>query len=562
MGTPSITFSAATFLGLKTRSDLASWLGMTDRQLRYLLYVLPAEKRYTTFQIAKRNGGVRNIDAPHPALKNIQRKLLVAFDAIAKPSGIAKGYVHGASVVDHAWLHRRQRFVVLADIENFFPSITFPRVRGALLAPPFRLPPEVATCIAQLCCKDGVLPQGAPTSPAISNLLCRSLDHRLVELAKKNRCRVSRYADDICFSTSLSEIPAAIANQVDESYAAAPALINAVASAGFALNHKKFRVISQQNRQLVTGLVVNRGVSLTRRWRRQLRVLLHLVQEHGPDKAGSIVKEWGKPLGARRPFQSIEQVVRGKAYYAQFVDKKCGRRFSDSLYREYDGVRSLLPRPLSGVSLRLMAEGKTDLLHLESAHRFFVARGLYSNLRPRFLNFSGATGDKELMKTLERIAKSDIPELTVGVFDCDDEKFMKDHSLAPGMYRQVGANVFAMCLGAPSSSMSLFCVELLYARSQLTALTEDGRRIFLRDEFDPLTRLSADGLYKVKFLKKSLVVSDEVVRVADGYSSLLSKVDFAEMVHRGSVPFDSMDFEGFRPTFDCLTRLVDEVHGR
>ncbi|WP_242164413.1 reverse transcriptase family protein [Lysobacter sp. M15] len=551
-------------MALSSRQDLAKWLGLTDRELRYVLYALSSDKKYTTFTIKKRTGADRVIEAPHPALKNLQRKLLTAISEIAPASGLAKGYVLGRSTIDHAWLHRRKRFVILADLKEFFPTITFRRVRGALLAKPFQLPSAVATCVAQLCCKDGVLPQGAPTSPVLSNLICRSLDHKLLQLAKKHRLAVSRYVDDICFSTSRPTIPGNIAVPHGAEWEAGPELTEAIRVSGFELNHSKFKVRSRETTQLVTGLVVNHGVSLPRRWRRQLRVLLHLVKKHGEKKAGEIAASWVRPTASRRGFASIEQVIRGKSHFAQYVDRRCNRAYSDALFRSYPGQRRLLPRPLRGVQLRLMAEGKTDLLHLEAAHRAFNTAGEYAHIRPRFVNFPSDTGDVELLKTLNRIAKSDIPELTIGVFDCDNPKFMKDAGLQPAGYVQLGSNVFCMCLAPPPSLAGVpFCIELLYERDELCAMTTDARRVFLPDEFDQATGLSHDGLYRRTNPKKSaLVVSDQVVRVSDGYSSLLGKADLATLVSQQVPPFEEMNFGGFQPTFDLIGSIIDMVHGR
>jgi RNA-directed DNA polymerase len=564
MGSHSLSPRAREFLSLSTRQDLSSWLGVSDRNLRYILYTLGSAHKYVTFTIKKRSGGERIIDAPHPALKHLQHKLLAVLNEVAPASGLAKGYVRNRSIIDHARLHRNQRFVILADLQDFFPTITFPRVRGALLAKPFSLHPVVATCVAQLCCKDGVLPQGAPTSPALSNLICRSLDHKLLKLAKQHRLAASRYADDICFSTSQREIPSGLAEVKCGRWIAGDALTELVESCGFRLNARKFKVRTTEERQLVTGLIVNHGVGLPRRWRRQVRVLLHLVQRYGATRAGEIATTWAHPAASRRGFVSIEQVIRGKSNFAQYIDCRCGRAFSDALFRSYPSQRYLLPRPLYGVPLRLMTEGKTDLLHLEAAFNHFVSIGDFTHLKPRFINFPGDTGDVELQKTLSRIARSDIPELTIGIFDGDNPKLMKELGICYGNYVQLGINVFAICLASPMAPEHVpVCIEMLYPRDKLCALTSDGRRVFLRDEFDAITGLSNDGLYRRdKPGAHSILVGHRVTRIADGYSSLLSKSDLAKMVLDKVAPFDDMPFDGFVPTFRLIDSVVDFIYGR
>lgn len=564
MGAHSLSLRAQEFLNISNREELALWLGLRDRELRYILYALSSEQKYTTFRIQKRNGGHRVIQAPHPALKALQRKLLRVFSEVARPTGLAKAYVGGRGVMDHAWLHRRKRFVILVDLKDFFPSITYARVRGALMAKPFELAPAAATCLAQLCCNDGVLPQGAPTSPVISNLICRSLDHSLWRLAGRNRCSVSRYADDICFSTSQKQLPAEIAILQGKEYGPGRHLVRTIEDSGFRLNESKFKVKPQDARQLVTGLVVNQGVSLPREWRRQLRVMLHLVRKHGEERAGQIVESWASPSGTRQGFSSLERVIRGKSHFAQYIDYRSGREFSAALYRSYPGQRSLLPRPLAGVAMRIMAEGKTDLLHLEAAYRSLSSSGDFSHLKPRFVNFPSDTGDAELLKTLQRIAKSDIHELTIGVFDCDNPKFMRSLGLSPGSFVQIGANVFALCLAEPVGvHASPFCIEFLYDRGALCSMTPDSRRIFLPDEFDKTTGISQCGLYRREHPRRAeLIVSDKVTRLRDGHSSLLSKSEFASLVHQAAPPFSEIKFDGFRPTFKAIESIVDMVQGR
>jgi RNA-directed DNA polymerase len=564
MGSHSLSQRAREFLALSTRQDLAEWLGISDRGLRYILYTLDSSRKYATFTIKKRRGGDRKIDAPHPALKHLQHKLLTALYEVAPASGIAKGYVKGRSIVDHAKLHRHQRFVILADLRDFFPTITFPRVRGALLAKPLLLHPSVATCVAQLCCKDGVLPQGAPTSPVLSNLICRSLDHKLLRLAKSRHFATSRYADDICLSTSQRQIPHEIAFVDNGRWVAGNSLVNLIKSCGFELNDAKFKVKDAKARQLVTGLVVNDGVALPRLWRRQLRVLLHLVQRYGENRAAEIAAAWTNPSASRHGFTSIEQVIRGKSHFAQYVDSRCGRKFSDALFRSYPTQRHLLPRPLYGTPFRLMTEGKTDILHMQAAFNSFISHNEFTYLKPRFLNFPGETGDVELLKTLYRIAKSDIPELTIGVFDGDNPKLMKDTGLCHGNYVRLGSNVFAICLASSLASEDVpFCIELLYPREILCAMTSDSRRVFLPDEFYTATGLSLDGIYRRDKPKaRAVLVSDQVTRVSDGYSSLLTKASFAEMVFNGVAPFDNMSFDGFAPTFRLIGSIVDMIYGR
>lgn len=559
MGAPAFSDQSIKFLQLKTRSDLAHWLGVNDRQLRYVLYTLPESSKYRTFSIKKRNGGDRNIDAPIRFLKFSQARINQAIQEVSPPSGIAKGYVPGKSIYDHARLHRSKRWVLLADIENFFPSINFGRVRGAFMARPFLFPEPIATCLAQLCCKGGALPQGGPSSPAISNLICRSLDHSLISLGRRLRCNVSRYADDICISTNLKVVPRELA-VLDAlgNYAPGSQLVDVLDSSGFSLNKGKFHVRSQRDRQMVTGLVVNRGVSMPRKWKRQLRVLLHTLGKNGDEEGLKIVADWARPATRNRPVKSLKSLVSGKANFAAWLDSRSGTSFIDSLHRSYPKVRNVLSRIKPSTSLRLMTEGDSDALHLEAAIRHFHANGEYLDIDPVFRNYQGDKGDEDLWETLLRIAKFDVDELTIAIFDCDNPGFMKKKAMAVGGFHPLGRRVFAMCLGRPDFEVGdLFCIESLYPRSESTQSTSDERRLYFADEFDG-KGLHVSGNYIREFpKKKALVLSDKVLRISDGRSSLLSKMEFANMVSVGATPFGAMSFDGFRPTMKVIRSILD-----
>lgn len=562
MGPINLSTSAALFLEIKSRTDVASWLDISDRRLRFILHRLTAGEKYTTFEIRKRNGKTRTIEAPSAPLKAIQRRLLSAFEEIAPPSGIAKGFVKDLSIYDHAKRHKSRRWVVLADLSEFFPTINFGRVRGAFLSAPFKLPNEAATVIAQLCCNGKALPQGAPTSPVISNLICRSLDRALVSIARTEKLTVTRYADDICLSTNLPQLPSSIAiSEASGQYRPGLSLLKAINNNGFEVNLSKFKVLERRDCQFVTGLVVNRGISTPRRWRRQVRILMSLLERHGEDKAFDIVNSWSKPLWRQGPVKSIEQLLRGKIGYAHWLDGLAGRSFVRSLFRGYPPLRKMLPRLAPSVPFRIMAEGPSDLSHISAALRYFHGQGEFTEIQPKLLNFQGDTNDSELWKTLQRIAKVDADVLTVGLFDCDAPDFLRSNGLEPGAHLRLGRTVYAACLAPPSSSFNSsdpFCIESLYHREDAEREDVNGRRVFFKDEFDE-HGMHKSGLYRRQYpLKKSLVLSDAVTRISDGASVLLSKVEFGSLVENRVSPFNDMRFDRFQATLQLLRDVVEE----
>ncbi len=189
---------------LKSFTDIASSLDVTAGHLRRLLF---EEKNnlYFEFEIPKKNGSLRKIYAPNDSLLFIQKRLSAILSSSVKLHDKAYGFINKRSIVDNAQLHIRKNVLLNIDLENFFPSISFGRVRSMFMNY-FRLDKNVATTLTNICCHPGgFLPQGSPTSPVISNILCKTLDKDLDRLAKNSfGATYSRYADDITFSTKTS----------------------------------------------------------------------------------------------------------------------------------------------------------------------------------------------------------------------------------------------------------------------------------------------------------------------------------------------------------------------
>jgi RNA-directed DNA polymerase len=161
------------FKTLKTREDVANLLDVSDKGLRHLLYDAAFRTSlYYTFEIPKKSGGIRKITSPIARLKTLQRRLLKVLTAVYTPKNSAHGFVKARSICTNAKIHVRRRHILNIDLEDFFPSINFGRVRGIFLAEPYNCTRDVATVLAQICCYKNELPQGAPTSPIVSNMIC------------------------------------------------------------------------------------------------------------------------------------------------------------------------------------------------------------------------------------------------------------------------------------------------------------------------------------------------------------------------------------------------------
>ena len=276
--------------GAQTRHELGRILGVTfNKHLVYYLYRLPTDRRYVSFTLNKRAGGTRIISSPATGLKTAQRRLSKLLYAIYEPRKGVHGFAIGRGIITNAEAHVRQNHVLNIDLQDFFGSINFGRVRGLFLAEPFKLPTQVATLLAQICCHENKLPQGAPTSPVVSNMICGRTDGQLKTFANQIGCFYTRYADDITFSTRQRIFPTelAIIEETEEqrTVALSTGIIDLIEKNGFKINKSKTRLLSRSDRQEVTGLTVNRFVNVNRRYVRNVRGALHAWRKHGFDRA-------------------------------------------------------------------------------------------------------------------------------------------------------------------------------------------------------------------------------------------------------------------------------------
>lgn len=275
----------------RTEEDVAAALGVSVGVLRHYSIHRPRERvrHYVTFAVPKRSGGVRLLHAPKRRLKALQRRMLALLVSKLPVSPQAHGFVPGRSIKTGAAPHVGRRVVLKLDLKDFFPSVTFARVRGLLIALGYGYP--VAATLAVLMTESERQPvelegtlfhvpvgprvcvQGAPTSPALCNAVLLRLDRRLAGLARRYGYTYTRYADDLTFSgddvTALERVRALAARYVQEE--------------GFEVNREKTRVQRRGGAQRVTGVTVNTTLGLSREERRRLRAMLH---QEGQSKDG------------------------------------------------------------------------------------------------------------------------------------------------------------------------------------------------------------------------------------------------------------------------------------
>jgi RNA-directed DNA polymerase len=401
------------FFLLETPRDIASLLELDYSRLVYHLYIVPREQKYTSFTLKKRGGGEREIDAPATALKVIQRKLATVLEQVYKPKAPTHGYVAEKSIVTNARMHCRRRYVLNLDLINFFPSITFKRVRGLFRAVPYSRNYEVATWLAHICCWNGSLPQGAPTSPIISNMICASMDSQIRRLAVKHKCVYTRYADDLTFSTSLRQFPSSLAIIEDSKDGRAISIGEELKSLiwanGFEVNSRKTRLQTANRRQEVTGLTVNRFPNVNRRYLNQVRAMLHDWQKNGYEAAEKeFYAKWDS--SNRSPFKSgnrsFARVVKGKIEFLGMVRGK-----NDSYYLRFlEQLATLAPQmvKLTSTELRSLQIGQKRLREaLENKFSMAELNTLCFDLNIDFENIPGTTKSEKVVELIKYMDRHD-----------------------------------------------------------------------------------------------------------------------------------------------------------
>jgi retron-type reverse transcriptase len=261
------SYAAAMEISLAFGFKHAAFLGFISKQVRPPFNETERgklfDKLYRTFKIPKKSGGMRTITEPIGPLKALQKSVLEFGLNKVPVHPSATGFVKGKSIVDNAAPHINQSLVVNADIRGFFPETNFKLIRRAVdQIHPKELSDNARWFLAELLAYNGGLPAGAPTSPAIANVILRPMDEALSKTSKNIGVAYTRYADDISFSgdKALSILPFArqIASQL-----------------GYEFDKKKTNVFRKGRRQLVTGLVVNEKPNMVKTLRKRLRAAVH-----------------------------------------------------------------------------------------------------------------------------------------------------------------------------------------------------------------------------------------------------------------------------------------------
>jgi RNA-directed DNA polymerase len=281
----SINIVISKFSLLSTVDDLAALLNWIEKKDTFkksteklkpidskLLHFLAKTKdsRYSHFNILKKSGNQREIKTPDEVIKRIQRLLNCLLQIIFAPKAHynSNGFLYGRDIIRNAKPNVNKTYVLNCDIKDFFPSINFRRVKTVLELAPFKLTngkENIAFLIANLCIYQDSLPQGAPTSPLMSNIVTQRLDRKLNKYGLSRKVKYSRYADDLTFSSNRNLFDRDFIKKVND----------ILIEENFQLNEEKTRMKSDMERQQVTGLVVNERINVKREYLQMVRAMLN-----------------------------------------------------------------------------------------------------------------------------------------------------------------------------------------------------------------------------------------------------------------------------------------------
>lgn len=307
----------------------------TIRHINYYCNPNNSFHRYRQFKIKKKSGGHRQITAPkNKTFMLILMYLNEIFKSVYTSSKHATGFSEGKSIITNAEVHKGQNYILNIDIKDFFPSIEQPRVWKRLQLKPFNFPLPIANIIAGLCSmketrelEDGsrkifyVLPQGAPTSPIITNMICDKLDRRLAGLAKRFGLNYTRYADDITFSSmhNVYQPDGIFWNE----------LKRLISDQGFCINEQKTRLQKLGARQEVTGVIISKKLNVTQKYVRSIRNILYMWDRYGYDAAYcKFYPKYKEEKGhIKKGLPNLANVIEGKLMYLKMVKGE-----NDSVY--------------------------------------------------------------------------------------------------------------------------------------------------------------------------------------------------------------------------------------
>lgn len=567
------------FKSCESLRDLAKALGVRYGTLCGALYK-PSNEKYINFEFLKRNGEKRQISAPIKFLKHIQRTLATLLQELYPHKRNVHGFLTGKNIKTNSHPHCRNNILINIDLKDFFPTIHFGRVKGIFEAQPFNFNNEVAKAIANLCCHNSVLPQGAPTSPIISNFVCRKLDNALWKYAKKYRFCYTRYADDLSFSSNERNIPPELGKLQKDKFILSKGFEKIITDNGFTINERKTHCSQTGNRKEVTGIIVNEKLNVSRKYVRKVRALLHSWEKAGLEEATRKHFDITTSEVSNSAQLAFSRKIVGMIHHIRFVRHQDNdENFVDTVY---EGLRKrlqilmpdlIMPRVITEAMQAewptVLCEGHTDPLHLHAALRHFQSQKQFLDLDVRIIVYpesaKGSLGDSVLRKECDqKVRNQQIPKCkNIYLFDRDVPTTVKWAQENNTGFKRHAENIFTAVLPVPAHrNFEQICIEHYYKDNDLKILNKSNRRLFLLNEFDKQSgyHINEPGL---KFSDLNMLINrnynaiiDSNVTGRNGRNIAASKSSFAKNISKKNKGFENVDFEHFRSIFELLQEIL------
>ena len=581
------------FRKAKTKQELAASIGYNYKFIVYFIYAKDVEAHYTEYNISKKYKGERVISAPNEKLKQIQKNIAEILLNIYSPKHCVNSFVKGKNVATNAKPHLQARHVLRLDLENFFPSIHFGRVRN-LFEAVFEFPRDVSTLLARICCYKGSLPQGAPTSPIISNMICLRLDAQLTRLANSCHCKYTRYADDITFSTKKesfnekilqSHNPLVISNKIID-------IIEC--NNYFKINKNKTHLCSNNDSKFITGVKVNKILNNSRSKYREIRAMLHAVREYGHDKAlAEHIENYSrrKTTIQRKNFFNI---IQGKISYLSMVRGKNDEivaklKIQLSQLREVYGYKcnkisvEHAQNIISNQFILIFTEGKTDRMYLSFAFRKLRSQGHFRNLKLLFYIWPSSEGSSAGINDLIALSRkgyfrkySSCPKIYIFDRDVDKPQNYVNTTIVEGEKhegpRYWGENTWSLLLHEPEFRTGYgnsISTEHFFSDAIIFAPDEEGRRLYCCSQFDEGTPIdeknenskktfklkeNAEVYFESKKKKGKFVIMDDEI-FSNGKNIARSKFSLAKSI-LCSNKIEDTTLKEFKKIFDTIDGIA------
>ena len=534
---------------------------------------MPEDEKYKTFEIPKKYGGQRTIQAPHPRLSLLQKRLARMLYACVEEHKkenprfwfASHGFQKKRTIVTNAHVHRRRRFVFNLDLKDFFGTINFGRVRGFFMSDKmFELNKDVATVIAQIACHENKLPQGSPCSPIISNLIGNILDSRLLALARDTQCTYTRYADDLTFSINKELFPSDIAVEIENGeWDVGKKLHKKIKDTGFTINASKTRMSLKQSRQTVTGLVVNKKVNIKKEYYLNTRAMCNSLFQTG---------SYHKPYDETETKMNNLNHLEGTLSHIYFVKGRRDRK--DKINRELEN-KGVFHQPIILKNLYkkflfykyfvvpsvplIITEGSTDIAYIKKAIRLFAVQfpslvatkkngksepsvSFFNSTRTLkdVLNLTNGTdGQIKLINYYEKKLKEykhNPPIKPPIIILCDNDKG------AEGVFKAVNAKS-----NHEISTETIAPFYKIFENLYLIKIPEGKNP----KEGRPIEKLFSERLLGVKLNGKSFSYKNEI-----NQNTEYDKNYFTENVV--SKATDPKDFDGFKELLERIQAVIDD----